>query len=148
MVQGHVAASGILVMVFFEPAAYNMFPALISPCLLANKGRGRVAAAGTFQSNSKSSKEYSFLCFFFFIIFRSRRGGFLGAHSEKMIKVRLKAFSPSRTLYCKVSSAAPHGAQNLKKCRAFYVAAPRRLARCFKGKQSLPWFRQNAKVEE
>lgn len=78
MVQGHVAASGILVMVFFEPAAYNMFPALISPCLLANKGRGRVAAAGTFQSNSKSSKEYSFLCFFFLLFSEAEEEDSLG----------------------------------------------------------------------
>lgn len=147
MVQRHLGASGILVvMVFFKHGAYSIFSALISPCLLANKDRGRVAAAGTLQSNCKSSKEYS--SFLYFFIFRSRSVGFLGAHSEEMIKVRLKAFSPNRTLYCKVSSATPHRAQNLKKCRAFYVAAPRRLSRCFKGKQSLPWFRQNAKVEE
>lgn len=89
----HLGASGILVVVFFEQVAYSTSPALTSACLYWHNSVGdEWVQLGLSKVSASLQTPFLLLCIFF----TSRKVGFLGAHSEEMIKVRLKAFSSSR----------------------------------------------------
>lgn len=82
-------------MVFFEHTAYNMLPAQTSACLYwCNSIGDEWVQMGLSKVLASLQTPFLLPCIFF----RSRRVGFLGAHSEEMIKVRLKAFSSSGSL--------------------------------------------------